>query len=310
MFTDKKHLEFYQDYMDRIEQLLKEKPLEYWIMMHKLQLKRKDVRWQADINSYPSFSSDYYSNTYIGPFLGYHYHPDPLKPIYLKNYNWIRDHINQVPLTPELIQLISRTRMGYVIYGFDSEDRMICAFDSQERMYTFEYEKNKIWIVRSFVPHPPQQKQDLLDQVFEDIYEEKHQGPELLTIAECEYDDKGRIVKYIETHFAEGDEKYRKGIIRFFDYNSYRYDNQGISEYINYWLRVHLRRKNHIIPAEILSEESLLKDHCELKKRLQRAGFSYFGSKHRFIHDEEGYITHYITSTRENKLPKGMRIKF
>ena len=76
-----------------------------------------------------------------------------------------------------------------------------------------------------------------------------------------------------------------------------------------------MRRKNHNIPAEILSEDSLFKDYRELDKRLRRAGFSYAGGKYRFIHNEEGYITHYVdisspTNETKYKLLKDMRIKF
>lgn len=177
--THKEFIDFYQGYMKGIDCLLQTKPLEYWIMLFLLSSKSRRISWWADID--PVWISD------IGPFLGYRFHPCPLEQITSASFAAIRKRLEFVPLTADNIPKIAHSR--FIIYGFDCDNRMVCAFDSHNNMYSFEYSKNKVRIVQTFIPHPPREVEDPIGQAFEKMYQEIHKGPELIEIAECEYDE-------------------------------------------------------------------------------------------------------------------------
>ena len=301
MLTHKEFIDFYQGYMKGIDCLLQTKPLEYWIMLFLLSSKSRRISWWADID--PVWISD------IGPFLGYRFHPCPLEQITSASFAAIRERLEFVPLTADNIPKIGHSR--FIIYGFDCDNRMVCAYDSRNNMYSFEYSKNKVRIVQTFIPHPPLEVEDPIGKAFEEMYQEIHKGPELIEIAECEYDEMGRIIRFIETCYVEGGDKYRKGIIRFFQYKAYLYDEKGIKENDNFWMRVHLKRKDHMIPSDFFSTDSLPDKQIELEKMLQRKGFSFFGITNQYIHDEEGYVTHIVCKDHrtEKKIPKERRFK-
>lgn len=305
MLTHKEFIDFYQGHIKESDRLLETKPLEYWIMLFLLCFKSRRLSWWADID--PIITSDYSTNTYLGPFLGYHFHPCPLEQITSNSFAAIRKRIEYVRVTADNIQEISRS--GFFIYGFDCDNRMVCAFDSHNNIYSFEYSKNKVRIVQTFIPHPPREIEDPIGQAFEKMYQEIHKGPELIEIAECEYDEIGRIIKFIQTCYVEGSDKYRKGIIRFFRYKAYLYDEKGIKENDDFWMRVHLRRKDHLIPPAFFPTDSLPDKQIELERMLLRNGFSFFGITSQFIHDDEGYVTHIVSKDHrtKTKIPKKRR---
>ena len=305
--THKEFIDFYQGYMKEIDRLLQTKPLEYWIMLFLLSSKSCRISWRADIG--PLWISDYSSNSYLGPFLGYRFHPCPLEQITSNSFAAIRKRLELVPLTTDNIPEIAHS--GFIIYGFDRDNRMVCAIDSRNNMYSFEYRKNKVRIVQTFIPHPPREVEDPIGKAFEEMYQEIHKGPELIEIAECEYDERGRIIKFIQTCYVEGSDKYRKGIIRFFRFKAYLYDKKGIKENDDFWMRVHLNRKDHMIPSAFFPTDSLPDKQIELERMLQRKGFSFFGITNQYIHDEEGYVTHIVSKDHrtETKIPKKRRFK-
>ena len=133
-----------------------------------------------------------------------------------------------------------------------------------------------------------------IDAALARMYLEQYPYPEIFEVAECEYDKKGRIIKYIMSDFRS--EKYSPdGNLRRFEYEEYHYDHQGLCEKEYFQVFVHLKRKANIfIPEEFFSPE--LEDcnsyewYNDWYKKLIKLGFTVFRTHTFFTHDEEGYI--------------------
>ncbi len=94
MLTHKEFIDFYQGYIKESDRLLEMKSIEYWIMLFLLYFKSRRISWWADID--PLFSSNYSTNRFLGPFLGYHFHPCPLEQITSNSFAAIRKRIEYV----------------------------------------------------------------------------------------------------------------------------------------------------------------------------------------------------------------------
>ena len=300
MINYKKMIRLYNECCVKLYKTIEEKPLEYWQKVRDEAFNQKAVRWEAGTYYNPM------KPCYIGNFLGY-YHPCPVEEI-LYYSDYVREGYATKPLSADNVDQVNRH--DHIVYGFDSEDKLIIAFDSKNCQYSFEYQDNKVLIVKYHIPFKIiEPEEEDLEKAFARMYKEQYPYPEIFQVAECEYDEAGRIIKYILADFRD-DKWTPDGNLRKLDYKVYRYNESGLVEEDYFEVFVHLRRKEKVlIPDQYFSSEYDKYSYEQRYKKLLREGFTTWIFNYRFYHDDKGYIYKYQDIRENGKVYSESKVK-